>query len=134
MEYYKNILQVPEGRVENLHVNFFLNNLMAEVALHKDAQTGDPGIACDKCISGDPALMICATCSHFLCNICSQAHQRDKLTCSHKLITLEELNACGAAALSKPAVCSVHEGETLKLFCETCQVTICRDCTMIKHK
>jgi hypothetical protein len=29
--------------------------------------------------------------------------------------------------------CLRHAGEALKLYCETCEVLICRDCTMIDH-
>ena len=40
----------------------------------------------------------------------------------------------GAVALTKPSVCKEHEGELLKLFCETCDEAICRDCTIVKHR
>jgi len=31
-------------------------------------------------------------------------------------------------------LCKEHEGEVLKLFCETCDEAICRDCTIVKHR
>ncbi|XP_068729990.1 tripartite motif-containing protein 2-like [Montipora capricornis] len=31
------------------------------------------------------------------------------------------------------AICAKHDGETLKLFCQTCEEPICRDCTIIDH-
>ena len=31
------------------------------------------------------------------------------------------------------ATCEKHDGETLKLFCQTCEEPICRDCTIIDH-
>ena len=31
------------------------------------------------------------------------------------------------------ANCAKHDGETLKLFCQTCEEAICRDCTVIDH-
>ena len=31
------------------------------------------------------------------------------------------------------ATCAKHDGETLKLFCQTCEEPICRDCTVIDH-
>ena len=128
-------MQVPEGRVENLQVNFFLNNLMSEVALHKNTETSHPAtIACDNCTSGEAALVRCSTCCWFLCDFCSQAHQRSKLTCSHQLIALEELKSSGPSAFSRRAVCKIHDNEPIKLFCETCEVTICRDCTVVNHR
>ena len=31
------------------------------------------------------------------------------------------------------ATCGKHDGETLKLFCQTCEEPICRDCTIVDH-
>ena len=31
------------------------------------------------------------------------------------------------------ATCAKHDGELLKLFCQTCEQPICRDCTIIDH-
>lgn len=31
------------------------------------------------------------------------------------------------------ATCAKHDGEPLKLFCQTCEEPICRDCTIIDH-
>ena len=40
----------------------------------------------------------------------------------------------GTAAVTKPAICKEHDGEVKKLFCETCEEAICRDCTIVKHR
>jgi len=40
----------------------------------------------------------------------------------------------GSIAVTKPSVCKEHEGEVIKLFCETCEEAICRDCTIVKHR
>lgn len=32
------------------------------------------------------------------------------------------------------ATCAKHDGKTLKLFCQTCEESICRDCTIIDHQ
>lgn len=31
------------------------------------------------------------------------------------------------------ATCAKHDGETLKLFCQTCEELICRDCAIVDH-
>ena len=107
---------------------------MTEVALHKQTKTKDFAIACEKCVSGDPALVRCGLCGIFLCDFCSQAHKRDKATYSHKLVAIEELKSLGPSALSKPVLCKVHDGMHLKLYCESCEQTICTDCVMIQHR
>ena len=40
----------------------------------------------------------------------------------------------GSEGVKKPLFCKEHEGELMKLFCETCEEAICRDCTIVKHR
>ena len=102
------------------------------VALHED--TASSNIECDICDIGDPPVNRCTTCSHFLCEFCSQAHRRGRSTHSHSLISLEEAKKMGSVAVTKPLFCREHEGEVIKIFCETCKEAICRDCTIVKHR
>ena len=37
-------------------------------------------------------------------------------------------------SFQKPHYCSNHEGELLKLYCNTCSVAICGDCTYVEHR
>ena len=102
------------------------------VALHEDSKNSN--LECDICDSGDSPAYRCNTCSYFLCAFCSQGHRRGRSTRSHKLISLEEAKKMGSVAVTKPLVCKDHEGEVIKLFCETCEEAICRDCTIVKHR
>ena len=113
-------------------VNFFLNNLLSLVSLHGDS--GSSSLECDNCESGDPPVNRCATCCHFLCEICTAAHKRGRSTKTHCLMSLEEAKEGGPVAVTRPSLCKEHEGEILKLFCETCDEAICRDCTIVKHR
>ena len=105
---------------------------MSLVSLHEDS--GSCKLECDICDSGDPPVNRCNTCSHFLCEFCTQAHQRGRNSKTHCLVSLEEAKDMGSVALTKPSVCKEHEGELLKLFCETCDEAICRDCAIVKHR
>ena len=49
-------------------------------------------------------------------------------------MSLEEAKEEGPLAVVSPSFCKEHEGEMLKLFCETCDEAICRDCTIVKHR
>ena len=40
----------------------------------------------------------------------------------------------GSVAVTKPLFCREHEEEVIKLFCETCEEAIYRDCTIVKHR
>ena len=96
------------------------------VALHEESENRK--LECDICDSGDPPANRCTTCSYFLCAFCTQAHQRARNTRSHNLVSVE-----GSAAVTKSAVCKEHDGEVIKLFCNTCEEAICRDCTIVEH-
>ena len=89
---------------------------------------------CDNCESGDPPVNRCNTCCHFLCEFCTQAHRRGRGTSSHGVVSIEEAKKMGSVAVTKPSLCNEHDGELLKLFCETCDEAICRDCTIVKHR
>ena len=109
-----------------------MNNLLSVVALHKESESG--GLECGNCESGDPPVNKCTSCLHFLCEFCTQAHRRGRGTSSHNLISLEEAKKMGSEAVKKPLFCKEHDGEMMKLFCETCEKAICRDCTIVKHR
>jgi len=49
-------------------------------------------------------------------------------------MSLEEAKEEGSAAVTRPLLCKEHDGEMLKLFGETCDEAICRDCTIVKHR
>ena len=126
------LTQIPQGQVDLLPANFFVNNLLSVVALHKESESGR--LECGNCESGDSPVNKCTTCLHFLCEFCTQAHRRGRGTSSHSLISLEEAKKMGSEAIKKPLFCKEHEGELMKLFCETCEEAICRDCTIVKHR
>ncbi|KAL9963705.1 hypothetical protein ACROYT_G027238 [Oculina patagonica] len=123
-------VEIPQGQVDSLPVNFFLNNLLSMVSLHSERSN----VECDNCDSGDPAVNRCTTCCHFLCEFCTAGHKRGRSTKTHHLMSVEEAKEEGPQAVVRPSFCKEHEGEMLKLFCETCDEAICRDCTIVKHR
>ena len=125
-------IQIADGVIDSLPVNFFVNNLLSVLALHGDGNAGN--IECDSCDSGDPPVSRCTTCSHFLCEFCTQGHRRGRQTKTHHLISLEEVKKSGPSAISRPQLCKEHQGEILKLYCQSCEEVICRDCTIVKHR
>ena len=102
------------------------------VSLHGDS--GSSSLECDNCESGDPPVNRCAQCCHFLCEFCTAGHKRGRSTKTHRLMSLEEAKEEGPVAVTRPSLCKEHDGEVLKLFCETCDEAICRDCTIVKHR
>ena len=95
--------------------------------------SGKP-LPCEHCDSGDPVMSRCTDCSVFMCEFCVTAHKRINTFKGHEILSLAEVQKLGSKALVKPSFCTKHAGESLKLFCETCQETICRDCTIVDHR
>ncbi|KAJ7392716.1 hypothetical protein OS493_010369 [Desmophyllum pertusum] len=124
--------EIPQGKVDSLPVNFFLNNLLSMVALHEDSDRSN--LECDNCDSGDPPVNRCTTCCHFLCEFCTQAHLRARGTSTHGMVSVEEAKKMGSLVVAKPSICKDHKGEMTKLFCVTCEKAICRDCTVVEHR
>ena len=125
-------MQIHQGQIDLLPTNFFLNKLVSMVSFHGDSESRN--LECDNCESGDPAANRLITCSHFLCEFCTQAHRRRRSTRLHTLKSLEEVIKMGSVAMAKPSVCEEHDGEVRKLFCETCEEAIWRDCTILEHR
>lgn len=107
---------------------------MTLLSMHDSASSTGRPLNCEHCDSGDSAVSRCSDCSVFMCEFCVTAHKRIYATKSHQILSLIEVKQLGSKALVKPTFCSKHKGETLKLFCSTCQKTICRDCTIVDHR
>ena len=69
-----------------------------------------------------------------MCEYCVTVHKRINTFHGHRILTLLEVKDLGSKALAKPAFCTKHADEVLKLYCDTCQKTICRDCTIVDHR
>lgn len=84
----------------------------------------------------------CVNCQVNLCEICFEAHLRQRSTAKHTLITLDamrqkqsellkEQNACVARATLK---CFMHPMQDIKLYCVICDQIACHNCTILLHK
>jgi tripartite motif-containing protein 2/3/tripartite motif-containing protein 71 len=76
----------------------------------------------------------CKDCNKCVCKNCFQLHNKFPPFSTHKFVSFEE------AAIQSPVAedaltmtCSKHD-DPLRVFCETCQELICRDCTIHTHK
>ena len=92
-------------------------------------------ILCDNCDGEDAAQSRCNECGIFLCQYCTESHKRYRSTKHHKLFSMEELKSnSGPQTIAEKIRCQKHKEEVIKLFCKTCQTTICRDCTIVDHR
>lgn len=104
------------------------------MALTDDAPTAVT-ILCDNCDSEDAAQSRCNECGVFLCQFCTESHKRYRSTKHHELLSMKQLKSNPTPqTIAEKMRCSKHKEEMIKLFCKTCQTTICRDCTIVDHQ
>ncbi|BES91240.1 NHL repeat [Nesidiocoris tenuis] len=105
--------------------------------------------SCDEC---SKATSKCKDCDELLCDRCVRAHIRVKLTKDHFIVPLEDPlqssppfvskspsgNSSGSGGsssiLNGNTLCESHLSETVKLYCDTCCVSICTECTVLDHR
>jgi hypothetical protein len=92
-------------------------------------------ILCENCDSEDAAQNRCNECGMFLCQFCTESHKRYRSTKHHELVTMEQLKSNPVPQnIAEKIRCRKHKQKVIKLFCKTCQTTICRDCTIVDHR
>ncbi|XP_072041839.1 uncharacterized protein [Amphiura filiformis] len=97
----------------------------------------DVKIVCTSCdvSDGNEAVARCLECDDFLCSNCSKTHKTLRSIRSHSVLSLVELRS-GKVSLvkkNKEEHCMEHTGQVLWFYCKTCDVPICRDCTVVEH-
>ena len=120
---------------QDLHLGFEV-----EVAGYMSKIVSNSEVCCDPCIDGrsGPAEVFCCTCYRFMCTFCHEHHKRHPKLSKHKMVGLDQEGAKQLQTTMKPRdqYCSQpnHEDNKLNLYCETCRLLVCRDCTTVAHK
>lgn len=81
-------------------------------------------------------------CQMNLCELCLEAHLRQRSTSKHNVITLQELKTKHdelskeqSTTTTRPILkCFIHPTQDLKLYCVTCDQVACHNCTILLHK
>ncbi|XP_070554792.1 E3 ubiquitin-protein ligase TRIM71-like [Ptychodera flava] len=127
--------QLPEGGVTKLQTNIFLDQLVEQFNQHEHEPSKS---ACDGCMGeGGDSDVGCVECSMKLCKICARTHKRIPATRSHRLIPVEEylcMKSKDPAMAHASVYCDRHADSQVKFYCDTCEVPICSDCTVIDHR
>ena len=126
---------LPQGGVASLPSAFYIQHLF-EV---KDAleKVRDPKKAqCDKCGEGE-AQGFCRDCGQFICQLCLDMHRKWREFQSHEISSFNEVQETASKMVTPKKVttlCPKHPTEPIKIYCETCDELICRDCTVKTHR
>ena len=116
-------------------VAFHINNLKEVYSLMKKVNEPQQ-VTCDVCTVAN-ANGYCKDCNQFLCQNCHDTHKKFGAFTNHQLTSLDELATSASQLIhvkqEKAMNCSKHD-RSFKIFCETCEELICRDCTIGDHK
>ncbi len=123
-----------ENGVEGLPDNFFVKSIIDFInRKRRMSSVSTPCHGCDH-----EAAHYCHDCAELLCIDCAGAHRRLRLTRNHRLTTVDEYKTSGMVfrldTIDKTIrQCATH-GKDVTLYCETCDVPICAQCTSTTHR
>lgn len=96
---------------------------------------------CDECRTSSTeelATSRCKECDEFLCEKCTDAHQRTKLTRRHQLVSSEKLKNSTLEDFHNKQTCAVegHEGQPFSFYCTSkdCARPVCSVCVVKNHQ
>ncbi|XP_060118455.1 tripartite motif-containing protein 66 [Heteronotia binoei] len=91
--------------------------------------------SCSGCKEKRPAHSLCTSCNKWLCSLCTEEHGHGKEAGEHFLpITLKSCSGGEGGPRDFALFCPVHSQESLKMFCETCDILTCHCCLLTEHK
>ena len=130
----RKVTPLPVGGVPELQGAFYIHYLFdVEDALKKVSSSEQT--MCNKCKKYE-AVGFCRTCG-FVCQRCKEIHQDWDDLKTHKIIDLDTLTGDVTTLvppLKKTLFCATHLAKKAKLYCETCDELICRDCIIRVHR
>ena len=131
----RQVAQLPGEGVASLPSAFYIQHLF-EVRDTLEKVRDPSKVQCEKCGEGE-AQGFCRDCGQFICQLCLTMHRKWKELQGHEISSLDEVEAVASKMVppKKVAVmCPKHPTEPIKIYCETCDELICRDCTVKAHR
>ncbi|XP_077979508.1 E3 ubiquitin-protein ligase TRIM71-like [Glandiceps talaboti] len=131
-----NPCRLPDLGVPGLTTNFFMNNLI-EIFKKRVELSDSVSVKCDAC-KENTATKRCVDCPQFSCDKCVEVHKNFPALRSHRILSIEEFQGGAKSATPTPIQpvehCSVHHDNQIKFYCDTCQVAVCIECTIVDHR
>lgn len=129
---------IPREGVQHLPTNFFVNNILDYLSLDGDAlEMLKVERKCESCHDhefADAATSKCVDCSKVLCGSCVADHKRARATLDHRVIALETDYNKQELDRYSISFCKTHTRNVIKYYCITCDMTVCRVCTILEHR
>jgi len=135
---------IPSFGLAGLLSDLTLNSALTENIIEESVNNKGP--RCTGCRGSDyKAVARCVDCSNYLCPNCVMAHQYMHCFEGHRVMNLSDLSLQSGGVKEELKVplngtngdktmsCPRHKNDALKYFCRTCNVPICKECTLLDH-
>ena len=127
---------IPSDGVSGFPTNCFINTLKERHEHSRTIHSKDAVVPCACCPSLESKVEgYCSSCGGFICGGCVGSHSNIRMLSNHKIIPYADLQSgkIDIKNLHQKKYCTIHEGQVMWFFCETCGELICRDCTVVDH-
>ena len=121
-----------EAWAKSLPLNNFNVSMVDKQAMTQSEKLCDP---CQFNTESVKAVSWCSTCEEGLCKSCDKCHRSFKMTSSHVLVPLEEMNSdnmsLGVRGIN---YCSEHSGKIIEVYCVDHSRPCCTLCATLSHR
>ncbi len=119
------------GTVDSLPDNFIVENLKE----YQDIFSLE--VLCGNCDDDIQAVCFCHDCGLFLCQSCSDSHEKMRSMSNHQLVTVEELQARKCNPMKQQlSQCKKHPKQDMTMYCRNllCKDPVCASCGLLYHQ
>ena len=131
----RKLVTLPDNGVAGLQTDFHIEHLFE---IRESLEQIHKANKCQNCLAESTSVKYCQQCTKLMCESCIDIHGRWGDFRHHKIIdarlkTVPSSSSMPSLATPVPT-CLKHSTVEAKIFCETCGVLACSDCTLSVHK
>ena len=111
--------------------------MLAYLSLDGDQLKKEKCEGCGEPEFADIATSKCVDCCKVLCGGCVADHKRARTTLDHRIVAITDTDSdSDNQQLDRYSLsfCKTHTRNMIKYYCITCDMTVCRVCTILEHR